>query len=237
MEGITDKRSPLAKALGHGIAWERLVVEQGRLASAGLDLAVRWLPEDVQASAPRRAVRALTVGEDAWRDELLYTELGEAVYDLETQVQVVARALIVAPPAGTVLTEANCTPALRDADEVRRTLDADEVRAVHTAWLRFQRSRSPITYAASAEEVEGFVDALGKGMLPPSRLRTCEPDTLLAIATCMASRLSSQTSSSSSPTSPSTAPSGGSATPSASTPSSESETPTRTIEVVSPSKP
>lgn len=230
--GFKDTRSALAKALGRAIPWKRVVVEKGRL--VGVPLAVRWLSDEAISGAALDAVKYLATPE-RWREEQLYTELGTAIHDLETQLRTLAAGLILPPPEGQNLTPETCALAARDADELRTLLDPDEIRYLHTEWLRHQRSCGPITYAQTDEAVEAFVDSLGKGTTPPSRLRTCEPDTLLSISLCMAYRLSTLPSSSSSPTSPSSDTSDGSVTPSISPPSASEMTTGPTIEVDPPS--
>lgn len=218
MKGFTDKRSPLARALAGKIAWKRIKAETGRLAQ--LDLAVRSLPQHEIATAMRAALKGLV--DDGWNEEHLYTELGEGVHDLETQVQVLSRCLLVPPAEGEAgdATESQCVPFADSAEDLRKILEPDEVAFIFREFTRYQEERSPISRARTPEEVVAFVDALGKEMIPLSRLRSCDSATLLAIATELGERLVISTSYSSSATSPSSAPS------ETSSPSSDSETPT-----------
>lgn len=230
--GIEDKRSPLARALGGKVPFRRVRVERGRL--AGLDIAVRTLPlADIQA-ASRAALRYLTE-ECGWREEHLYTELGEGVHDAETQVQLLARCLLV-PPDGAedgAVERSATAPLVSGVDELRALLDGDEVALLFQEFTRWQQERSPISRAKSAEEIEAHVEALGKGGTPLSWLRSCDSGTLLAIATELAVRLMTSTSSSSSDTSPASDTSPGCSS------SSDSDDPTTnpttpTLEVLSP---
>ena len=234
-EGFKDSRSPLAKALGGGIPWKRVRAERGRLAR--VKLGVRYLPWFSIEAAQFTAIEFLTEGRETmrWKEAHLYTELGEAVHDVESQVRVLVAALIVPPDDDTtVLTEGTCIAAVRDADDLRKTLTADEIGFLYTEYVRFDRECSPITRAQRGEEVEAFVDALGKGLIPPSRLSSCAPDLLLDIAISLAVRYAMMTSERSSPTSPSNDTSDGSATPSDSALSGETPTTGMTIEIQPP---
>ena len=206
MKGFADNRSPLAKALAGKVAFKRIRAETGRLAE--LDLAVRSLPQGEIAAALRAALKYL-VEECGWSEELLFTELGEDVHDTESQVQVLARCLVVPPATGETgtSTPASCQPFANSADELRTFLEPDEVGFLFREFSRFQEERSPISRARSDEEVVAFVDALGKGMIPISRLRSCDNASLLDIASELAERLTTSTKPSSSDTSPSSAPS------------------------------
>lgn len=232
-DGIRDIRSPLAKALGGSVAWTRVRVASGRLQHVAIGL--RSLSQDRIQAAVRSAVEYLTEA-CRWRDEQLYTELGEAVYDTETQVRVLAEALIVPPETDeAVLTTGDVQPLVSGPDDLRALLEPDEVSVLYTAFVRWQRERSPLTRATTREEVEAFVEGLGKGMIPVSRLSTCEPASLLAIATSLAARLPTWTKPRSSRGSPSSAPRPTSAPGSDSPPSGES--PTDTIEVATTRSP
>ena len=234
-DGFKDNRSPLAKTLAAGVPWKRVRAERGRL--AGVKLAVRFLPWFSVENAQLAALTFLTEGREGakWQESHLYTELGEATLDVETQARVLAEGLIVAPDHDDAeLTEGTCVRAARDADDLRKILTADEIGFLYTEFVRFDRECSPITRAAAPEEVEAFIDALGKGTMPVSRLRTCAPDSLLAIATSLAVKYVLRTSEPSSPGSPSSDTSDGSATPSDSDPSGETPTTGITIEIQPP---
>lgn len=230
----TDNRSPLARALPAGISFTVVSPEKGRL--VGVRFALRSLPHvqiGGKGGAALSAVKYLT-DECGWKDEQLFTELGEAVHDVETQAQVLVRALVVPPPEGAVLTAANATPMAKDADDLRSLLEPDEIAWLYREFLRFQHERSPLTRAKTPEEIEAFVDSLGKGTTPPSRLRSCDDAMLLASAEWMAWQLVTLTRRNSSPASPSSAPSDGSVSSSTSDLSGVSETPPTgpTIEIL-----
>lgn len=202
MKGITDRRSALAKALGGRIAFKRVKADKGRLAR--LDLAVRALPQAEVQGAMRAAVKHL-VDEAGWSDEQLYTELGAGIHDTETQVQVLARCLVIPPADGETgeTTAGACVSFVDTPDELRKLLEPDEVAYLFREFIRFQEERSPISRAHSAEEVVAYVDALGKGMIPTSQLKSCDNATLLDIACELAERLKISTRPSSWDTSPS----------------------------------
>ena len=234
-DGFNDNRSPLAKALGGGIPWKRVRAERGRL--VGVKLGVRYLPWFSIEAAQFTAIDFLTEGREKmrWKEAHLYTELGEAVHDVESQVRVLVDGLIVPPDDdAAVLTEGTCVRAVRDADDLRKHLTADEIGFLYTEVIRFDRECSPITRAQKGEEVESFVDALGKGLIPPSRLSTCDPDSLLAIGISLAVRYETLMSGRSSPGSLLSDMSGGSATSSDSGPSGETPTTGMTIEIQPP---
>lgn len=232
--GLTDKRSPLAKALGGRVAYLRVRPPKGRLAD--VDMAVRSLPQGEIHAALRSALRHLC--EDCgWKEEHLYTELGEGVHDGESQLQVLAKALIV-PPAGddegTAIAE-TCEPLVSSVDELRTLLMPDEAAFLIGAFNRWQQERSPISRVRSAEELEEYVDALGKGAIPPFWLKSCDSVSLLAIATELAERLVTSTRLSSSDTSPSNEPSeSGPSTSSDLESETTTESPGPSIEVLSP---
>ena len=142
--------------------------------------------------------------------------------DLEAQLHILALALVVKPEADAPA--AAVTTLFAGPEELALTLEPEEVMYLFTEWHRFQVERSPLTRADTAEEVEAFVDSLGKGVTPLSRLSSCEPATLLATACSMGLKLRSLTKPPSSATSPSNAPSDGCSPP------SDSETATMTIE-------
>jgi len=227
--GLVDKRSPLAKALGGRVAYLRVRAPKGRLAD--VDMAVRSLPQGEITAALRAALRYLTE-ECGWKEEHLYTELGEGAHDGESQLQVLAKALVV-PPAesdeGTAIAE-TCEPLVASVEELRLLLMPDEIAFLFQAFARWQQERSPISRARSAEEVEAYVDALGKGVIPISWLKSCDNASLLAIATELAVQHMTSTNLSSSDTSPSSEPN-----ESGLSTSSDSETGTMTTESPEPS--
>lgn len=221
MKGVVDTRSPIVKAIGSAVAFTRFTVETGRL--AGQTFAIRSLPARAVQRANDEARKYLAEVRE-WSDQRLYDAdnvargIDKGDRDLEMQVHVLAKALIVAPEGDGDPPVTVPTPLFRDAEELANSLETDEVRHLFSAWHRWQRERSPITRAETPEEVEAFVDSLGKGVTPLSRLRSCEDGMLLSTAICMARRLRSLMRRPSSGTSPSSGPDAGSSPPSDSTP-------------------
>lgn len=219
MKGVVDTRSPIVKAIGSAVATKDVTVERGRL--AGQAFTLRSLPtRDVQR-ANDEARRHLVEGR-GWSEQRVYdadnVEEGLDSIDREQEmwIHVLARALVVRPEEGAAA--AAVTPLFRGPEELASVLEPDEIGYLFTEWVRFQRERSPLTHAETPEAVEALVEALGKGSIPLSRLRSCKSGSLLDIALSMGLKLRSLTSSPSSDTSPSSGPSGGSSPPSGSPP-------------------
>lgn len=219
MKGVTDTRSPIVKAIGTAVATKDVTVEKGRL--AGQTFTLRSLPtREVQRA--NDAARAHLTGARGWAEQRLYDadnveeSLDRSDRDLEMQLHVLARALVVKPEEGAPA--AAVATLFKDPEELAGAFEHDEVEHLFAEWLRFQRERSPLTYAETPEAVEAFVEALGKGSVPLSRLSSCKSGTLPDIALSMALKLRSLMSTPSSATSPSSEPSGGSSPPSDSTP-------------------
>jgi hypothetical protein len=225
MKGVTDRRSPIVKAIGSAVATKDVVVERGRL--AGQTFTVRSLPTRVVQQANDEARQHL-VDVRGWSEQRLYDadnvekSADKSDRDLEAQLHILALALVVKPEADAPT--AAVATLFAGPEELALTLEPEEVMHLFTEWHRFQVERSSLTRADTAEEVEAFVDSLGKGVTPLSRLSSCEPATLLATAYSMGLKLRSLTKPPSSATSPSNAPSDGSSPP------SDSETGTMTIE-------
>lgn len=168
MKGIVDKRSGLAKALGGGPVPVRVLDDLGgRL--AGVPVGVRALPIGEVQRASADAIGYLT-GECGFKEEHLYTELGEGVLDAETKLQILVRAL-VSPDEPTVRLTSS-------PDELRALLEPDEVTQLFNEFAAWQEERSPISRARSWEEVEDFIEALGKGRVPPTRLKNFDSSSL-----------------------------------------------------------
>lgn len=193
MKGITDKRSGLAKALGAGAIPVRVLDGlRGRL--EGVAVAVRALPLGEVQKATAAAIRYLTE-ECGFKEEHLYTELGEGVLDAETKVQLLARAL-VEPDVPTQTLASS-------VEELRALLEPDEVSLLFNEFVAWQEERSPLSRAKSWEEVESFVEALGKGRAPTTRLNAYDSSSLRFMLTELAYLHFSPTSPPSSDTSPS----------------------------------
>lgn len=193
MKGITDNRSGLAKALGAGpIPLRVLDGLSGRL--GGVAVGIKALPIEAVQKASAEAIRYLTV-ECGFKEEHLYTELGEGVLDAETRVQILARAL-VEPDAPT-------QPLAGGADELRGLLEPDEVTLLFNEFIAWQEERSPLSRARSWEEVESFLEALGKGRVPRTRLNAFDSSSLKYMLSELAAQHWKPTSPHSSDTSPS----------------------------------
>lgn len=169
MKGIVDKRSGLAKALGGGPVPVRVLDGLGgRL--AGVSVGVRALPIGEVQRATADAITYLTGSDCGFKEEHLYTELGEGVLDAETKLQILVRAL-VSPEEPT-------ERLVGSSDELRALLEPDEVTALFNEFVAWQEERSPISRARSWEEVEDFLEALGKGRVPPTRLKNFDSSSL-----------------------------------------------------------
>lgn len=219
MKGVVDSRSPLQKAIGSAAATKDVTFERGRL--AGQTVTLRALPTREVQRANDEARKCL-VDERGWSDQRLYDadNVAESIdrsdRDLEVQAHILSRAVVATPEPGAPT--AALTPLFKTPEELAATLERDEVEFLMVEWQRFQRERSPITYAETPEAIEELIDALGKGNLPVSRLSSCKPGSLLDIATFMALRLRRLMSSPASGTSPSSEPSPTSSAPSDTTP-------------------
>lgn len=193
MKGITDRRSGLAKALGTGPVPVRVLDGLGgRL--AGVAVGVRTLPLSEVQRATADAIRYLTE-ECGFKEEHLYTELGEEVLDVETRLQILVRAL-VSPEEPTERLASS-------PDELRALLEPDEVTQLFNEFVAWQEERSPISRARSWEEVEDFLEALGKGRVPPTRLKNFDSSSLRFMLSELAVRHWKPTSPPCSDTSPS----------------------------------
>lgn len=211
MKGLTDKRSGLAKRLSDSAVPTRIL--DGH--SARLNgLALRALPVGEIQKSTAAALAYLTSTEMGLHDDHLFTELGEQALDVETKCQILFRAL-VDPNDPTA-------PFAASVDEVR-ALDADEITVLFNEFAAFQEERSPLSRARSWEEVEGFLEALGKGSVPRTRLNSFDASSLKFMLHELADRHWKPTSSPSSPTSHGDAP-GESSSNSSDAPSKATET-------------
>ena len=89
---------------------------------------------------------------------------------------------------------------------MRGLLEADELVQLFESYADFVAERSPLSRAKSVEEVEAVLSALGKGMIPASRLTSFDSVTLRSALRSLAVQRETLMSSSSSPSSPSTEP-------------------------------
>lgn len=167
---VKDTRSPLAKLLGGAPVAHRKVegFEGAGGRFKGVSLALVALSGDVQERATSDAAKHLVaVG---FNREDLYTEIGEGLFGYEIKVQLLSRAL----------RDGNDPTRLfaADADELRKTLEADEVAALFEHLLDYQEERSPLSRARSWEEVEALLVAVGKGLAPGSALNSYDAASL-----------------------------------------------------------
>lgn len=175
--------SSLAKALGNA---SKPAVKTfslgGRL--TGVTFAVKWVPASVRVESASLALKTCLETFKLDRTDL-YGETGEAVLELETKVQLLFRAMCDPQDSN--------RPMAASPDEIRQLLDPDEVTLAYNEWLSWQLERSPLHRAKSLQEVERIVDDLGKGYMPTTFLKSCEPDSLRAIAISLADRLAKLT--------------------------------------------
>lgn len=226
MSGIEDKRSPLLRALGDRVPVEVVTVERGRL--MGLPLAILALSMDATQDATVLAHKHLTE-EKKWSEENLFTEGGAAALNMEIATHILARALVV-PPGKDVVNPDEVRRVASSPDELRRVLQPDEIQLLWGIYLDHIQKRSPLSRAATWEEVEETLESLGKGRVSTYALSGYDNATLRFMLHEMAVRMyGTPTSSPSSATSPS------SGSPDASSASSGS--PMRTTETSLPSGP
>lgn len=199
-EFIKDTRPTLAQALGdRGVPVHIVDLYDGTGARLdGIPLALRAVPESVRVKAVADALKFLTGPKCGMSEEYLYgTDAGRAEHELETKVHLLAAALCEpAPPH---------KPVCESADDLRDLLDATELSQLFEVYADWLAERNPISRAKSVVEVEEVLAALGKGMLPASRLIAFDSSTLRSALHSSAVRLATLTSSSSSGSSPSTA--------------------------------
>lgn len=189
--------SPLRKALHAsrgGVAVKVVEFDGSGERLRGTPLALRVLTADESLRLRADALRWLTGACGFTEDFIIGTTDGTAALEFEIKVRTLALALVEPAPPHVAL--------VKDADDLRTILDADEVSGLFEHLVDWVQERSPITSARSAEEVRALCDALGKGTLPQARLNTCDNASLRSIARELARRLTTPTSSPSSPTSP-----------------------------------
>jgi hypothetical protein len=182
---IKDTRSPLAKLVGNGPRPHRCFAFAGSGARFGeAQWAVRALSADEREHAAADAVRWLCEG-CKWERSDLYTELGDAVRDLECKVRLLFAAL-VDPAAPTQALAAS-------ADELRKLLDADEIGALFEQLVDYQEERSPFAKLRDWQEVETFCVALGKGYAPMTSLLSYDSASLRFIVRELATKWTART--------------------------------------------
>lgn len=166
-------------------------LEHGRL--KGVQFAVRWISADVRAKAISEARKYLTT-HCGWDPVDLYSGAGASALEFESRVRLLTAALVVP--------SAPDTPAASSADELRGLFDSEEIQRLFEEWDAFQLERSPWRHWKTSEEFESDVDALGKGLMPESWIRSFESASLRSIVTSLVGRLQKQTRASSPATSP-----------------------------------
>jgi hypothetical protein len=202
---LRDTRSPLARLLGEAVVPHRAFAFAGAGGRFGdATWAVRALSADERSRSIVDATKWL-IETCKWDHASLYSELGEAVLDLESKVRGLAAALV--DPADPT------KPFVKDADELRKLLEADEIGRLFEELADYTDERSPFSRAARWQEVEGFVEALGKGWTTSTSLSSYDAASLRFMLRELATRHCSRTSP---PSSATTSPSG----------SSDSSTPT-----------
>ena len=197
---IKDSRPSLAKALGdRGVAVKIVDLFDGTEARLdGIPLALKAVTNEARVRAVAAAVKFLTEKCGLTESYLYDTATGGAELDLETKVQILAVALCEPAPPHALVVDS--------ADGLRGLLEADELVQLFESYADFVAERSPLSRAKSAEEVEAVLSALGKGMLPASRLTSFDSVTLRRALHSLAVRHERLMSSNSSPSSPSNEP-------------------------------
>ncbi len=199
---IKDSRSGLAKLLGDGPIPARVFAFGGAGDRFGAEtrFCVRALSVQEQLTAVGAATKFLVEVCGLDRQDL-FSDIGSAALDLESKVQALAVGLVDPDDARKRFA--------KDAAELRKSLEADEVERLFNELADFTSERSPLTRAADSAEVQALLVAVGKGMAPKTRLLAFGFDTLVSITHSLACQLYG-------PTKPSSSPSRASSDPSAS---------------------
>lgn len=163
----------------------------------GFTFGLRALTVDEVQHAAVDAVKELT-GKFGMSESLLFTSVSEEMRDISSKVHILYRALVDATAPHERLFP---TP-----DKLRAALEPDELHGLFEMFMDWQRERSPLSSAQNLDAVLREVEALGKGMAPPSVLNGCDAGTLRYIVTVLAqekaARLTASMSEDSSSTSP-----------------------------------
>jgi hypothetical protein len=192
--------SGLAKLLGDQPLPARAFTFGGADARFGAETrwCVRALSVQEQLASVGAAIRFLceTCGFDR---QDLFTDIGSAALDLESKVQALAVGLVDPADARKAFA--------KDAAEVRRIFEADEVERLFNELSDFTLQRSPLSRAADNAEVQALIVAVGKGLAPKTKLLAFDFATLVSITHSLACQLYAPTRDSSSPSRPSSDPS------------------------------
>jgi len=193
-EALLERPSPLAELLGDAPVFVRRVElageEWGRW--AGHHVGLRSLPTGAHTKAYGDAIAWLTAEARLTREDLMADE-GAASLEVETRVQILAQSLVspVAPHARMV----------KSAADVRDRFTPEQVVWLFERYQEVQQARSPIKTLADPAKVKELADALGKGFLSATSLKSYDAGTLRRICIELVARLSTPTTPSSSGTS------------------------------------
>ena len=187
------KGTPVVRAAASG----RPVKEFSFAGAGGRFASVRWglrmLTADEVTRCRANAIAYMkSVG---YTEESFFLSDGEATLQLQVKIEQLALALVTPDDAR--------TPMLADAQQLRSTLEVDEVVMLYEHFLDYTIERSPLYTAKSWEDIEKVVEAVGNGTAPPSSLTGYDNGTLRRILLVLAARSAGQTKQSSSDSSPS----------------------------------
>ena len=157
-----------------------------------MTFAVRSLSSKETMEAEAEAKKWLH-GTGGWTREDTVYGLGESVLNLETMVQILARALVVP--------DAPERPFAVDAEEVRKAFDADEIIALHDEYATHLRERSPFRHIENDKQLAEVIDALGKGLVSTNNFPRYDNISLRVITLSLAERVVTLTTRKSSATS------------------------------------
>ncbi len=204
-EFVTQRPSGLREMLFGAKVPPTLVVLEGEHwgALAGQTLAIRSLPAGAQAQALGAAIEWLTKTAKMTREDI-YSEAGDGTLDMLTRAAILARVLLdpktLKPLCASITDVIGSLDLSDEEDGYRAGFTAYQITWLFDEYDKFQRARSPFR-VISAKEIEEVADALGKGVIPPTSLKSYARPTLVDIATALVSRLTRQTTPSSSGTS------------------------------------
>lgn len=194
-EALLDRPSPLAELLGDAPIFVQRVElageEWGRW--AGHHVGLRSLPNGAHAKAYGHAVAWLTGGDVRLAREDLFSELGQVTLETEVRVQILALALVSPDPPHARM--------VKSAGDARDRFTPEQVVWLFERYQDVQQARSPIKTLLDPERVKELADALGKGFLPTTSLKSYDAGTLRRICIALVDRLSKPTPPSSSDTS------------------------------------
>ena len=193
-EALLERPSPLAELLGdapiHVTRVDLAGAEWGRW--EGHHVGLRSLPAGAQVKAYGHAIAWLK-GEAKLSHEDLFGDMGSASLEIETRVQILSQALVsTAPPHARLV---------KGPADVRDRFTSEQVVWLFERFEEVQQARSPIKALTDPAKVKELADALGKGFLPTTSLKSYDTATVRRITTELVSLLLRQTPPSSSGTS------------------------------------